>query len=139
MRILTILLNTTLLFLSLTGLQSTSFSSDNIILEKEINCPFKANTYRGNLTSYGIKIINLQKNKNYYNITIDLYNLYINCSQENIKCDKNNNIILPNNNSDCLRKHFSEYNINPQIKYNINSNYIEVIQWGLNIILYPFK
>ena len=99
-------------------------------------CNFTSHLYSGNVSSFGISHISILKDNQVYNTSIKFWGRTISCNNEKLLCNKNN-VVLPQNNSDCLVKNLNQYHINPDIQYDDKKNQINIEVYGDDIILYP--
>lgn len=100
-------------------------------------CDFKSLSYCG--SSYiGITDINITGlGDDFFDVSAKVFSKDYDCNKEKFECFSNGNITFPDEQSDCLVKMFSQYNIDPTLKYSNSSNVINIEDDGFNIELKP--
>lgn len=99
-------------------------------------CNFTSHLYSGNFSNFGISDISILKDDSLFNISVQFWGNKLSCNQEKLLCNQGN-VVLPQNNSDCLVKNLNRYYIKPEIEYDDKKNQINIEVYGNDIILYP--
>ena len=103
---------------------------------KAEDCNFQSKSYCGN-TYFGIDNINITEIKeNNFCVSADIFSKTKVCNNETFHCSNDGSILFSNSSSDCLTSLFNQYGLDlPSLKYNNETNVINIVEEGLNIEL----
>ena len=120
------------------ALLSTCLLSPDLFHKAGANtpCNFTSHLYSGNVSGFGISDISILKDDSLFNISVQFWGRTISCNNEKLLCNQGN-VVLPQNDSDCLVKNLNHYYIKPEIEYDEKQNQINIEVYGNDIILYP--